>query len=192
MVAQTLTCYRVCIGQQVGDASMWRGVQDGVPPTEPDVGPSPQPLAQRLSGSLELAKDKPAAVSVVSDRSSDDDRAVESITPEEAEGQDGAENLRIDAHADGDVADLEFDNGTPPRGPPKTPKRNKASSPHDDDVRCYAFDEPGCVSRMPLPISISHKLLVIWFRYMDTTPLRYLHAFQRAVLLQEGGSYPTM
>lgn len=76
---------------------------------------------------------------------------------EEVKGEEGAEILRLDAHDD-DVPDLECDSETPQRGPPKTPKRNKASSPQLEDVRMLIACIGACCVTPELPLVLkSHR-----------------------------------
>lgn len=90
-----------------------------------------------------------------------DDRTTGKMTAtgrEEVKSEEGADTLRLDSHED-NVPDLECDNGTPQRGPPKTPKRNKASSPQLEDVRCLSLVSGDIVGRRSFPCSWTRTIM---------------------------------
>lgn len=120
---------------QAEDGDVWREVvRDGARAGGGETGPSPQPLSQRLSGlkpdtmvgEAEVPQD--AKVAALAGPSAD---VAQTEKPDE--GQASMVGLRLDNpveapwHQEGDI-------GSPVRGPPKTPKRNKASSPQLSDV----------------------------------------------------------
>lgn len=143
--------YYVLVLVQAEDGDVWREVvRDGARAGGGETGPSPQPLSQRLSGlkpdaaadtaarEAEVGKDEVSALAVLS--------AEVAQTEKTDEGQASGVDLRLDNPGEAPW-DQEGDVNSPARGPPKTPKRNKASSPQLADVSedeccytCYAVN----------------------------------------------------
>lgn len=133
---------------QAEDGDVWREVvRDGARAGGCETGPSPHPLSQRLSGlkpdtaddtavrEAEVGQDaEVSALAVLSAEVAQTEKPDE----EQASGAD----LRLD-NPDEAPWDQEGDASSPARGPPKTPKRNKASSPQLSDVstRCHCESE---------------------------------------------------
>lgn len=103
---------------------MWQEVvRDGARSGGGDSGPSPQPLSQRLSG-LVPGMSEGSKSQVVGN--------LAQYTPVKEE-ETGGGDLRLDEPVDVPQGPG-GDSGSPTRGPPKTPKRTKASSPQPADV----------------------------------------------------------
>lgn len=137
---------------QAYDGDVWREVvRDGARAGGGETGPSPQPLSQRLSGLIpdtaadttvrEAKVGKDAEVSALAVLSAE---VAETKKPDEE--QASGVDLRLD-NPDEAPWDQEGDVSSPVRGPPKTPKRNKASSPQlsdvSEDARCHAENPSG-------------------------------------------------
>lgn len=100
--------------------------------SENDPGPKPRPLAQRLSGARHEGADAETGV----DEAGADHLPAYSVG-DATTSEGGAKNLtglRLESTKDKESGDIDDDGGTPPRGPPKTPKRNKGSSPQVSNV----------------------------------------------------------
>lgn len=132
-------------------------VRDGARAGGGKAGPNPQPLSQRLSGLRAATAGEMEAGDIGCLTSDAPSKGVEQ--GEEKEGGAGAAGLRLDGPGE-PPRGPEEDNGSPSRGPPKTPKRNKASSPQLTDVsvgflrfkpkcastpRSSSFFAPGCL-----------------------------------------------
>lgn len=119
---------------QVESSAVWREVvRDGARAGGLEAGPNPQPLAVRLSGLPSV----PAQRSVDESEPPDEKRrggATTRAVTKKLDSQEKAEDLTLDE-------EVGKDNGTPTRGPPKTPKRNKGSSPQlaNVSVQCVAL-----------------------------------------------------
>lgn len=112
-----------CRFTQAEDGVVWQEVvRDGARSGGGDSGPSPQPLSQRLSGLVPGMSEGGKSQGV-------DNLAQDTPLKEETDGGD----LRLDEPVDVPQGPGE-DSGSPTRGPPKTPKRTKASSPQPSDV----------------------------------------------------------
>ena len=123
---------------QAEDGDVWREVvRDGARTGGGESGPNPQPLSQRLFGL------KPQ-------------EGVGNVAPcapspavydgKKPEGETGTAGLRLDEPAN--VPQGSGEDTSPTRGPPKTPKRTKASSPKPSEVRADTEEEV-----MPTPCS---------------------------------------
>ena len=141
---------------QAEDGDVWREVvRDGARAGGGETGPSPQPLSQRLAGlkpdtagdtaddtavrEAEVGRDaEVSALAVMSAEVAQTDKPDE----EQASGAD----LRLDnPNPNQDAAPWDQgDASSPARGPPKTPKRNKASSPQLSDVSASFHCECEC------------------------------------------------
>lgn len=116
---------------QAEDGVVWREVvRDGARTGGGDSGPSPQPLFQRLSG-LEPGTPEGSKSEDVDSLAQDAPLVSDPKEPEEEET--GGGDLRLDEPVT-DPQGPGDDSGSPGRGPPKTPKRTKASSPQPSDV----------------------------------------------------------
>lgn len=133
---------------QTVDGDVWREVvRDGARAGGGETGPSPQPLCQRLSGlkpdtAADTAVDTAAADTAVREAGVGQDTEVSALAVTSAEApqpekpdeeQASGVDLRLENPEEAQ-RDQEGDVTSPARGPPKTPKRNKASSPQLADV----------------------------------------------------------
>lgn len=110
-------------------------MRDGARAGGGETDPTPQPLSQRLAGLRGgglTGKKVSGDVELGDSASSSTGGAVADI------GEEGGGNLRLDV-TDEIPRGPEGDCGTPTRGPPKTPKRNKTSSPQQSDVSACAL-----------------------------------------------------
>lgn len=139
---------------QAENGDVWREVvRDGARAGGGETGPNPQPLSQRLSG---LKPDTSVREAEVPQAAQAQDAEVSALAGPSAElaqtgkpdeGQVSMAGLRLDNPVEAPW-DQEADvGGSPARGPPKTPKRNKASSPQLSDVstcgrkvHCYTYE----------------------------------------------------
>lgn len=113
-----------CPFAQAEEGVVWQEVvRDGARTGGGDSGPSPQPLSQRLSG----------LTSGMSEGSKSQEGAENLAKYPQLEEETGGGDLRLDEPIDVPQGPGE-DSGSPTRGPPKTPKRTKASSPQPADV----------------------------------------------------------
>lgn len=121
---------------QAEGGDVWREVvRDGARSGGGETGPNPQSLRDRLDGLRADPKREIEAEQVVEPLASD------------APPVDGGEAMLEEGREGGSEGDLRLDGpgdvprvpegslGSPMREPPKTPKRNKASSPQLSDVR---------------------------------------------------------
>lgn len=116
---------------QAYEGDIWRAVvRDGARAGGGETGPNPHPLSQRLAG---LRGGALTAKEVLGD--GELEKSAENSTAESVVdiGGEGEGSLRLDV-TDENPRGPEGDCGTPTRGPPKTPKRNKTSSPQQSDV----------------------------------------------------------
>lgn len=95
-------------------------------------GPHPKPVGQRLAGvfprvSEEETNSVNTSVHAPTSAKMADSQGIE-------HGEAAGNHLRLDPEKNDGPKDQD-DGGTPPRGPPKTPKRNKGSSPQVSNVR---------------------------------------------------------
>lgn len=107
-------------------------MRDGARAGGGETGPNPQPLSQRLAG---LRGGALTAKDMLGDgelEKSAENSTAESVVDVDVDGE-GDGSLRLDV-TDENPRGPEGDCGTPARGPPKTPKRNKTSSPQQSDV----------------------------------------------------------
>ena len=97
-----------------------------------ESGPHSQPLSQRLSG-LKLGNsegsDLPEGVENLTSNASSSE-GCDAMKSEAKETK--SDGLRLDEPAE--VSEVHEEHSSPSRGPPKTPKRTKASSPKPSDV----------------------------------------------------------
>lgn len=115
---------------QAEDGVVWQEVvRDGARTGGDDSGPSPQPLSQRLSGLI------PGSSEGIKSQSQEgvDNLVQDAPLKVEKVEETGGGDLRLDEPVDVPQGPGE-DSGSPTRGPPKTPKRTKASSPQPADV----------------------------------------------------------
>lgn len=113
---------------------MWRKVvRDGAREGGGETGPNPQPLSHRLSGLRPDTSEGSEAFEDVGKLSTDIPSSADSGDKKQQEGETRASDLRLDEPEDTPKGPGE-DNSSPTRGPPKTPKRTKASSPQPSDV----------------------------------------------------------
>lgn len=133
---------------------MWRGVvRDGARTGGGEAGPTPQPLIQRLSG-LPIDTVQGRAISETPGERRPPAVGAVAAAAEEASKSSGGK-LRLDPAKDNDVRGADGGNGTPPRGPPKTPKRNKASPPQLSEVRTLLYCRHGRLRILVLLFAIS-------------------------------------
>lgn len=126
---------------QAEDGDVWREVvRDGARTGGGESGPSPQPLSQRLLG----LKPQEGAGNVVANAPSPSVCDGKKSTSETGTG-----GLRLDEPVDVPQGSGEGD--SPMRGPPKTPKRTKASSPKPSEVRA----DSGEVMLTPYSLTVS-------------------------------------
>ncbi|CAM9500353.1 unnamed protein product [Ectocarpus fasciculatus] len=115
------------------DGEVWRKVvRDGAREGGGETGPNPQPLSQRLSGLRPDTSEGSEAFEDVGKLSTDTPSSADSGDKKQQEGETRASDLRLDEPEDTPKGPGE-DNSSPTRGPPKTPKRTKASSPQPSD-----------------------------------------------------------
>lgn len=117
---------------------MWREVvRDGARTGGGEAGPSPLPLSQRLAFFRPGPTQKNEVLESLDTLVSDAPPSVK------AGGGEGGREKRAENESDGDLRlndrggkpeGLAADSSSPTRGPPKTPKRNKVSSPQLSDV----------------------------------------------------------
>ncbi|CBJ30526.1 Serine/threonine-protein kinase SRPK1, putative [Ectocarpus siliculosus] len=114
------------------DGEVWRKVvRDGAREGGGESGPNPQPLSQRLSGLRPGTSEGSEALEDVGKLSTDKPSPADSGDKKQ-EGEARASDLRLNEPEDTPKGPGE-DNISPMRGPPKTPKRTKASSPQPSD-----------------------------------------------------------
>lgn len=113
---------------QADDGDVWRKVvRDGARNGGGESGPNPQPLSQRMFG----LKPEEGAGNVAPPGVSDEEKSTGDKT--------GTGGLRLDEPVD--VPQGSGEDNSPTRGPPKTPKRTKASPPKQSEVRAATKNE---------------------------------------------------
>lgn len=122
---------------------MWRKVvRDGAREGGGESGPNPQPLSQRLSGLRPYTSEGSEALEDVGKLSTDTPSPAD-VGGKKQEGDARASDLRLNEPEDAPKGPGE-DNISPTRGPPKTPKRTKASSPQPSGVSAEYRGESAC------------------------------------------------
>lgn len=150
---------------QAEDGDVWREVvRDGARAGGGESGPNPQPLSQRLFGLKPQEDARDVAPFAPSPAVCDGKKSA---------GETGTGGLRLDEPVD--VPQGSGGDNSPTRGPPKTPKRTKASSPKPSEVRADTQEEV-----MPTPYNVTvsvEKQLVVTsccsssFRHVDAAKL---------------------
>lgn len=116
---------------QAEDGDVWREVvRDGARTGGGESGPNPQPLSQRLFGLKQQEGAGNVAPYAPSPAVCDGNKP---------QGETGTGGLRLDEPVD--VPQGSGEDTSPTRGPPKTPKRTKASSPKPSEVRADTEEE---------------------------------------------------
>lgn len=124
--------------EQAEGKDVWReAVRDGARSGGGDMGPTPQPLSQRLSGLMPGAAGGDDVLEEMVVLTSDVPPTAVVETEESEKEQARGGDLRLDDPGEKPQGP-EAGSGSPNRGPPKTPKRNKASSPQLSNVRIRA------------------------------------------------------
>lgn len=153
---------------QAEDGDVWREVvRDGARTGGGESGPNPQPLSQRLFGLKQQEGAGNVAPYAPSPAVCDGNKP---------QGETGTGGLRLDEPVD--VPQGSGEDTSPTRGPPKTPKRTKASSPKPSEVRTDTEEE-----FMPSSYSLTVRIEKLLFGRNFCFPLTSTRRYCEAVML---------
>lgn len=107
-------------------------VRDGARSGGGEFALHPQPLAQRISGLNHGNCGGSSSQEIVENSASNASLPKGCDTVKSDENESKSDRLRLDEPAE--VSEVHEEGNSPSRGPPKTPKRTKASSPKSSDV----------------------------------------------------------